>query len=591
MKWKLVGAFYAEAYNSDFQDYIIAADPWEVTSARAEFDLSTDKSKIKIEKVDEDTKEPISGVTFQLKDEKGTIIQNATTNTEGIATFSKLKPGKYIISEVSTNDNYILNTTEHTINVGYDLTIEKQFTNKHKTGDLKVFKVDADNNKVSLGGVEFELYSEELDKIVGTYKTDENGEILIKDLRTGNYKLIETKTNKWYNLAEDTEIEVKWNNENSTTITNELKKGQIKIVKVDADNNEIKLAGVEFEILDNNNNVLEKVITDENGEALTSRYAVRDYNNLKIREVNTLEDYVLIDDILNVELKANETTSLVIENEHIKGQIEITKVDKDDDSILLEGAEFGLYNENDELIGTLTTDKSGKALSDKLYKGNYYLKELSSGSKYYLLNNETFKFEIANNNEVIPITVENEKVKISVDVEKTGYIETQKNDTIKYDFSNIANTSNIYLDSFKWRDYLPTDYIRLEEIVTGTWNQEITYSITYKTNLINEERILKENLDSKQNYKIDYTDIDLKEGEYITEFCFDFGKVDVGFKEDISPAIFCKVLDNVENKDTFTNKTSTEGEYEDLKDRAEDEWTTIVYEKDVHANKLPKTGF
>ena len=57
-----------------------------------------------------------------------------------------------------------------------------------------------------------------------------------------------------------------------------------------------------------------------------------------------------------------------------------------------------------------------------------------------------------------------------------------------------------------------------------------------------------------------------------------------------SKKIFCKVLDTVKNKDTFTNKTETTGEHEDMTDKAEDEWTTVVYEKDLHAKKLPKTG-
>ena len=76
------GAFYAEAYNSEFQDYIIAADPFEITSARTTFNLTTAKSIIKVEKTDEDTKEPIAGVTFQLKEMDGTVVQNATTNSK-----------------------------------------------------------------------------------------------------------------------------------------------------------------------------------------------------------------------------------------------------------------------------------------------------------------------------------------------------------------------------------------------------------------------------------------------------------------------------------------------------------------------------
>ena len=74
------GAFYAEAYNDDFQDYIIAADPYEMTSARIPFELTTDKSIIKVEKTDEDTHKSIAGVTFELRTEDGKVIQNATTN-------------------------------------------------------------------------------------------------------------------------------------------------------------------------------------------------------------------------------------------------------------------------------------------------------------------------------------------------------------------------------------------------------------------------------------------------------------------------------------------------------------------------------
>lgn len=74
------GAFYAEAYNNEFQDYIIAADPYEMTSARTTFELTTAKSIIKIEKKDEDTNKPIEGVTFQLRTEDGKVVQNATSN-------------------------------------------------------------------------------------------------------------------------------------------------------------------------------------------------------------------------------------------------------------------------------------------------------------------------------------------------------------------------------------------------------------------------------------------------------------------------------------------------------------------------------
>ena len=178
------GAFYAEAYNDDFQDYIIAADPFEITSARTQFELTTAKSIIKVEKTDEDTNKPIAGVTFELRTEDGKTVQNATTNEKGIATFSNLKPNTYVLVETATNDNYILDTTENKVDVGYDVTVTKELTNEYKKGNLKIYKVDADNNEIRLGNVQFDLYSVELDKVIGTYTTNVDGEIYIENLRT-----------------------------------------------------------------------------------------------------------------------------------------------------------------------------------------------------------------------------------------------------------------------------------------------------------------------------------------------------------------------------------------------------------------------
>ncbi len=47
--------------------------------------------------------------------------------TNGIATFSNLKPNTYILVEIATNEDYIIDTTEHKIEVGYDVTITKEY--------------------------------------------------------------------------------------------------------------------------------------------------------------------------------------------------------------------------------------------------------------------------------------------------------------------------------------------------------------------------------------------------------------------------------------------------------------------------------
>ena len=169
--------------------------------------------------------------------------------------FDKLYQGNYKLVEVETNPKYILNDMEFDVPVEYNKTSDVNVENEHKKGNIKVYKVDKDNNRVVLGNVEFDLFSHEFNKVIGTYYTDVNGELEIKDLRIGDYSLIEKETNKWYNLAEDTEVEVEWNLTKELQIENELKKGSIKIIKVDEEDNEVKLENVKFKVMDKDGNV------------------------------------------------------------------------------------------------------------------------------------------------------------------------------------------------------------------------------------------------------------------------------------------------------------------------------------------------
>ena len=110
-------------------------------------------------------------------------MARATTNNKGIATFTNLYQNSYVLKEISTNEKYILNKMEFDVNVTYNKTTTINVENEHKKGNLKVYKVDKDNNKIALGGVKFELYSDEFQKVIGRYTTNENGEIYVENLR------------------------------------------------------------------------------------------------------------------------------------------------------------------------------------------------------------------------------------------------------------------------------------------------------------------------------------------------------------------------------------------------------------------------
>ena len=95
---------------------------------------------------------------------------------------------------------------------------------------------------------------------------------------------------------------------------------------------------------------METIITNSNGEALTSRYAIRDYPKLKIQECETLWNYKLNEETQTVELEENQIKDIIFENELKKGQVRVIKVDKDNNEVRLAGVEFKIYDEDNNLL-------------------------------------------------------------------------------------------------------------------------------------------------------------------------------------------------------------------------------------------------
>ena len=773
-KVKTYPVFYANAYDEKYQDYITYADPVEDAETSLLLKINAHKSKIKIIKEDKETHKPLQGVEFNVKyADNNENIGNFITDEKGEIIIQNLRPADIILTEVKTQENYILNTNQYDVELSFNSMKEITISNERKRGNLKIIKVDKDDNNVAIGNVEFELYSEEQKKVIGKYTTDENGKIEIDNLRVGKYKLIEKKTNKFYNLGEDAEIVIKWNEITEQVVENELKKGKVKIVKVDAANENIKLKDVEFEVLDNNDNVLETIKTNNEGEALTKEYPIRDYSNIRIREIKTNEYYELNREPINIKLEANKVETIIVknkkkqgqirvvkidkdnneiripnvvfnvmdldgniveqlttnengeaiskeldidkeyvvqevktlenykleetpqeillkenqisdivfENEKKKGKIQIIKVDKDDNTIRipnvvfqikdeknnivdtiktdkngeaiskklpidqkytileistgkeyvlnaetitvtltedeitdvhfenekikgnveitkidkktnerLNGATFGIYDEDNNEVDRIVTDNQGKGISKLLPYGKYFVKEIDTGSKYYLLNTEKYEFEISKNKQIISLIIENEPVDITVEVEKKGTIEIRPGEKVNYTFSNIINKSNVQLDDFQWIDYIPTEYIRLQKMSTGTWTQDIKYNVYYKTNKSDEYILYEKDLSSKKNYELDFSLIELSEDEYIVETMFDFGKVDLGFKEEELPTMECKSLETLNEGNTFTNKTKTIGVFGVVKAESSSKWTTVVHVPNKPDKVLPRTG-
>lgn len=579
------------------KEYNLAVDQNVVVNWNETMEIKVEnekkKGQIKIIKVDADYNEvKLEGVEFHIIDKNNHIIETIKTNSDGVAVTSRIPIGEYKIKEASfgTNEEYILNDEVKSIVVEEDKIKTIQFENEHKKGNLKIYKVDLDDNTIPVADVEFEITDQDGYKY--TAISDEKGIAYIQDIRTGIATIKELKTNKIYKLSDETyNAEIKWDKTTEITITNEKLKGQIEVYKVDSEDKEIKLEGVEFQVINSNNEVVETIVTNSEGDAITSRIPIGEYI---LKETKTDNMHILNEEIIKVDVTTDIISKLEITNERIKGQIKVIKTSEDDNFINekaagspIENVKFEIYDLNNNLVDEITTSEDGICITRLLDKGCYFVKEVESG-EWYLLNENTFNAEIKEHQEIVNIEIRNESEKPSVDIEKTGIIQTTANQEIKYDFG-IKNTGNVPLSDFTWIDSLPTDYVRITKLITGTYNQDLNYSIYYKTNK-NDYRLLKDNLNTQVNNYIDFSNLDLEADEFVTEFKADFGIVDVGFESVIDPYIFVRVNSNVNNDDIFTNETRIEGYNKTYRVWDEDEHTTKVYEKEIEVKKLPRTG-
>ena len=405
--------------SSTYQD-IVGGDLTAVVDAGTITNLTVNwinTGSLIIHKIDAENKNiVIPGTVFEIYNDSNNLVATVKTDSNGIAKLDNIKIGTYKIIEKSTNESYKVNTeqVEVKVNMGStDITI----TNERKKGNLIVYKFDKEDQKTPIENVKFALYRSNND-FVGNFVTDSKGKFEVDSLDIGEYYLKEIEANVRYKLnTEKINVQIKTDETSKVTVYNEIIKGQLRINKIDKDNKKITIPGVKFEILDSDMNILETLTTDENGKAVSSELPAID-KKYYVREKTTHDIYVLSDEIKEVKLEEGKITDITFENEKKKGTISIVKTDKLDEDIKLEGVVFGIYNEDQELVSTIITDENGEGTSEKLVIGTYFVKELDTGSPYYLLDDEVYRTEITENGENMLLELTNERTEIEVDVEK-----------------------------------------------------------------------------------------------------------------------------------------------------------------------------
>ena len=549
-----------------------------------------------------DRKTPLEGVTFKIAtatgefvpDKNGKISSNGLYYTdENGQIILKGVTGTLVVTEEKSIDGYAIdeNTRTQTVVVNPDDTQSLYFYNA-PIGGVELIKVNAADKTQRIPNTTFEIRRVSDGGLVETVTTRTDGRVYVP-LESGSYYAVETEAGKGFQL-DSTPIyfTVEDGKTTTKTVTNKAISG-ILIRKVNAITGE-GIYGVSFILYDSGNNPIAQETSDDRGyvrfENLTAgRFYLRELEN---------EGYIPDTQKKTVYVKSGETTEIEWKNTPITGQIQVTKVSADYNSMNgwpagtpIPNTVFEIYNaRTNRLVDTIKTDKNGLAVSRPLPLARYKIVE-SKAAEFYGLDKTPIEVEIEYAGQIVKAAMTNKSLSTNVSIKKTGYVEVMPGQLVRYNFTGIANNSTTALESFYWRDTLPVKAVRLQTIYTGTWNTPGNYKIVYRTNLSGDTwRTLADNLSTSKNYVLDASPaaLGLASNEYVTEFMAAFGIVPSNFRQVEAPRVDCKVLAKLTGGTQFVNQADAGGVYNGQWIMATSRWVTRVY---APSKPLPRTGY
>ena len=551
------------------------------------------KTTLTIQKYVDGTTDPIQGVTFLVTDSSGAVVGpnngEYVTDRNGRIVIEGLEPGVTITArETRAASGYVLDTTPQSIKIKVGQGQTMTFFNKAE-GGLELIKVSASDSTQRIPGTTFEIRKMD-GALVETVTTGKDGRVHV-NLDAGSYYAVETEAAQGFKLdATHHDFTVQDGKTTTLTVKNKPFSG-ILIHKTDSVTGQ-GIYGVTFLLYDNTNTPIGQYTSDNSGyvyiEGLTDggRYYLRELEN---------PGYIPDTQMKTVYVTAGETTLIEWKNTPITAQIQITKKSADYNptnglpaGTLLEGAVFEIRDKAGNLVDTIRSDSRGVATSKPLPLGRYTIREVKAPANYGVSDQELTAY-LEHAGEIVRFEVTNKALSTGVSITKTGPKQIMAGQPVRYVFSDIGNNSNVMLTSFYWRDTLPAE-VRLDKVVTGTYNFPGTYKITYRVNG-GEPRTLADNLSTSKNYTLaaSATALRLAANERVTEIMFVFGQAPAGFAQVEKPMLYCIAVKNIASA-SFVNVADVGGVYGGIWVQAVSRWVTTVYGKPI-VPSLPQTGY
>lgn len=376
------------------------------------------------------------------------MVETLVTDENGAAQTGELQPGTYTVHQSKGTKNYkIAEDFDVTIKDGDKELHKFEIDNPYDGPKVRIKKTMVRNGKSKPEpGAEFVIldeslvkefkdqtlatsedrlaYIEKLEKsnkeaILGTMVTDSEGSaaMLLKDFtKDSGFIVLQTRGVEDYDLAAPQySSEMKAKKEDSgivyefTMSDDFTKSAKISIKKQMSLNKDkyVPEAGARFQIIDPHGDVVDTLTTDEKGEATSIPLAIGVYT-LHQTYGDPKHDMMEDEDVVLIKSDVHKTVTFGPYNDDEKMiEIELTKRSKETKK-LLNGAVYEIYDEDKDVVATLTTgtDEDGKA-SCYLPYGKYTIKETKAPAGYNMDDAKEQAFELSGESTSVKITYDN----------------------------------------------------------------------------------------------------------------------------------------------------------------------------------------